>query len=112
MNILFCKLRTYTSIKEDIESLEKRRDKEYYLDLYIQDTKFNPYQMLKDIESQINNEILVGEVYNFFVSNQEHRKEDLISYYHKFVEIIKVQFKYTDEYLLKEIIQYLLRLES
>lgn len=106
MNILFYKLLAYSTLKEQADYILNSRDPEYTLENHIISTGYNPIEKLKELECDIDAQVLTTEIYDFIISNT--RSDDIFEYIKELYDLIDVRFKFHGLYLTNQIKDYLL----
>lgn len=108
MNILFYKLLAYNMLKEEAEYILNSRDVEYSLENQIISTGYNPIEKLKELEDDIDAQVLTPEIYDFIVSNIGYKEKDIFGYIKELYDLIDERFKMYGIFITKQIKDYLL----
>lgn len=108
MNILFYKLLAYNVLKEQSDYILNSRDPEYALECFIISTGYNPVEKLKELEDDIDAQVLTPEIYDFIVSNVGYKEQDIFGYIKELYDLIDERFKMYGIFITKQIKDYLL----
>jgi hypothetical protein len=108
MNILFYKLIARKELKEKAYYILNARDQDYTLENQIISCGYNPIEKLKELEDDIDDEIITSEIYDFIVSNVKNKECNVFEYIKELYDLIDNRFKSYGLYITNEIKEYLL----
>lgn len=101
-DVLFYKLLAHDNLFKEIQYI---KNKTYWLGLniFIENNKYNPLQKIKELENDINSEILNEKILKFI---EEYKEKDEITRVNALLEMLNAEFENADNYLIKHIGQY------
>ena len=106
-NILFYKLLAYERIFKEVQYIENKHDTEYCLDTFKLCNKYNPIEKLKELEDDIESQILNENIISFI---EQHKQEKEITTITKeLINLLNEEFKYFEQYLIDCIFLYIIR---
>lgn len=108
MNILFYKLLARKELKEQAEYILNARDQDYALENQIASCGYNPIEKLKELEDDIDTQVLTPELYDFIISNTAYKEADVFGYIKELYDLIDNRFKSYGLYISNQIKEYLL----
>lgn len=108
MNILFYKLLAHKELKEQAEYIQNARDFDYALENCIRKYGYNPIEKLKELEDELDAQVLTPEVYDFMVSNVGYKEQDIFGYIKELYNLIDARFKMYGIFITNQIKDYLL----
>lgn len=114
MNILFYKLLAYSELKEQAAYILNSRDPEYNLENNIRIRGYNPIEKLKELEDDIDSQLMVSEIcelLDFKTSNPPESLEESIEFFRKLDAIINERFKFYGIFIINQIYNYLSKKE-
>lgn len=107
MTILFWKLLAHKELKEQADYILNSRDTEYTLENHIISTGYNPIEKLKELEDDLDAQLLTPEIRDFIVSNVGYKEQDIFGYIKELYDLIDERFKFYGIYITNKIKDYL-----
>ena len=107
MNILFYKLLARKELKEQADYILNSRDSEYNLENIVRSNGYNPLEKLKELEYDLDYQLLVPEIREHIKSRNTESLDDTIEYLRVLDELINERFKFYGIFILKEMYNYL-----
>lgn len=108
MNILFYKLLARTELLEQAKYVLNARDFEYTLENQIRACGYNPIEKLKELEDDIDSQVLTPEIVDFIETKQEFISfDENIIYLRRLDELVNERFKTYGLYITQQIYAYL-----
>lgn len=108
MNILFYKLLAHTELKEQADYILNSRDLDYALENSIRSYGYNPIEKLKELEDDIDDQVLIPEIIDLLESKTNYNELDgLIEYLRELDYLINARFKFYGIFITKQIYNYL-----
>lgn len=111
MNILFYKLLAYYMLKEEAEYILNSRDVEYSLENQIIRTGYNPIEKLKELEADLDAQLITPEIKDLIQNKTTLSMDELIKYLTELDKLIDERFKYYGIFITKQIYEYLSKKE-
>lgn len=108
MNILFYKLLAHKELKEEAEYILNSRDTEYTLENHIINTGYNPIEKLKELEDDIDAQVLRPEIYDLVKNKNTSSLDETIEHLSKLDKLINDSFKFYGIFITKQIYDYLI----
>ena len=113
MNILFYKLLAYNELKEQADYILNSRDFEYTLENSITNCGYNPIEKLKELEDDLDAQLLVPEIIDLLESKTNYNDlDELIEYLRELDSLINERFKFYGIFITKQIYEYLSKKEK
>ena len=108
MNILFYKLLAHTELKEQADYILNSRDFDYALENSITNYGYNPIEKLKELEDDLDAQLLVPEIIDLLESKTNYNELDgLIEYLRELDSLINDRFKSYGLFISKQVYEYL-----
>lgn len=107
MNILFYKLLVLKELKEQADYILNSRDSEYNLENIVRSNVYNPLEKLKELEYDLDSQLLNPEIREHIKSRNTESLGDTIGYLKVLDELINERFKFYGIFILKEVYNYL-----
>ena len=108
MNIIFYKLLARNELLEQAKYIQNARDFDYALENSIRNYGYNPIEKLKELEDDLDAQLLVPEVIDLIESKTNYNDLDrLIEYLKELDYLINVRFKFYGIFITKQIYNYL-----
>ena len=104
----------HTELKEQVDYILNSRDPEYALENMLRSCWYNPIEKLKELEDDIDSQLMVPEIYELLdskTSNFPESLEESIEFFRKLDAIIHERFKFYGIFILKQIYNYLSKKE-
>ena len=109
MNIIFYKLLARNELLEQAKYIQNARDFDYALENSIRNYGYNPIEKLKELEDDLDAQLLVPEVIDLIESKTNYNDLDrLIEYLKELDYLINVRFKFYGIFITKRIYDYLI----
>ena len=109
MNILFYKLLARTELLEQAKYIQNARDFDYALENSIRNYGYNPIEKLKELEDDLDAQLLVPEIKELISSNSI--SDNFIEYLRELDKLINEQFKFYGIFITKQMYNYLSKKE-
>ena len=110
MNILFYKLLARTELLEQAKYIQNARDFDYALENSIRNYGYNPIEKLKELEDDLDAQLLVPEIKELISSNSI--SDNFIDYLRELDSLINERFKFYGIFITKRIYEYLSKKEK
>ena len=108
MNILFYKLLAHEELKRQSDYILSSRDSEYNLENFIQCSGYNPLEKLKELEDDLDSQLLIPEIIELISSKSSFDSlEERVQYLQELDTLINERFKFYGIFILKRIYDYL-----
>ena len=108
MNIIFYKLLARNELLEQAEYIQNARDFDYALESSITNYGYNPIEKLKELEDDLDSQLLVPEIIDLLESKTNYNELDgLIEYLRELDYLINKRFKFYGIFITKQIYNYL-----
>ena len=108
MNILFYKLLAYNELKEQAKYIQNARDFDYALENSIRNYEYNPIEKLKELEDDLDAQLLVPEIIDLLESKTNYNDlDELIEYLRELDSLINDRFKSYGVIISKQAYEYL-----
>ena len=109
MNILFYKLLSRNELLEQAKYIQNARDLDYALENSIRSYGYNPIEKLKELEDDIDSQLMIPEICELLdskTSNFPESLEESIEFFRKLDAIINERFKFYGIFILKQILSF------
>ena len=108
MNILFYKLLARNELLEQAKYIQNARDFDYALENSIRNYGYNPIEKLKELEDDLDAQLLVPEVIDLIESKTNYNDlDELIEYLRELDSLINDRFKSYGVIISKQAYEYL-----
>ena len=108
MNIIFYKLLARNELLEQVEYIQNARDFDYALENSIRNYGYNPIETLKELEDDLDSQLLVPEIIDLLESKTNYNDlDELIEYLRELDSLINDRFKFYGIFITKRIYEYL-----
>ena len=107
MNILFYKLLARTELLEQAKYIQNARDFDYALENSIRNYGYNPIEKLKELEDDLDSQLLVPEIKELMSSNSILGLDNFIDYLRELDSLINERFKFYGIFITKQVYEYL-----
>ena len=110
MNIIFYKLLARNELLEQAKYIQNARDFDYALENSIRNYGYNPIEKLKELEDDLDAQLLVPEIKELISSNSI--SDNFIDYLRELDSLINERFKFYGIFITKRIYEYLSKKEK
>ena len=108
MNIIFYKLLARNELLEQAEYIQNARDFDYALENSIRSYGYNPIEKLKELEDDLDSQLLVPEIIDLLESKTNYNDlDELIEYLRELDSLINGRFKSYGVFISKQVYEYL-----
>ena len=108
MNIIFYKLLARNELLEQAKYIQNARDFDYALENSIRNYGYNPIEKLKELEDDLDAQLLVPEVIDLIESKTNYNDlDELIEYLRELDSLINDRFKSYGTIISKQAYEYL-----
>lgn len=113
MNIIFYKLLARNELLEQAKHIQNARDFEYTLENSITNYGYNPIEKLKELEDDLDAQLLVPEIIDLMENKQNYECLNALysNYYQALDYIIDNRFKSYGIFITKQVYEYLSKKE-
>ena len=113
MNIIFYKLLARNELLEQAKYIQNARDFDYALENSIRNYGYNPIEKLKELEDDLDAQLLVPEIIDLLESKTNYNDlDELIEYLRELDSLINERFKFYGIFITKRIYEYLSKKEK